>query len=226
MSELEAKIRDEIIEWWKYCDMDFILRDDLEQMISYEIVKYPIEKTRQIIDQAIKYQILIENKEKETLHVHPTIQSEIEEWQTAGKKKLSKIRALLDKKWRPQFEPSQSSQFDVLKNDIIDVITNKRAGKLRASSIKIENLDFDDRIEGIAIDKTKEGKKTEFPFLIDNSKKHIVHNCPEMQKYQENSIQFCSHLARLLMKLYAKDGETTVKWLEHLIHSKAAWQMQ
>ena len=220
---IPSDLKDIVLHWWKIIDQPKINIDELYNFIAFELFLAPLEKTKKIVQQAIRMEHLVENKELETVSLSHMLQNEFDTWQENGILKAKSMAAALNQPWRPKEELTQNMTYEALESDLIDVSVREKAGKIRSSAVTLDNLEFSQLIEGSVKQKDNDGNPLFFPFKIDLKARKIIHKCPEYDSLRKSQKSFCIHLGRVLMKLYSKDKEKTILLLRDIVDHKSQW---
>ena len=101
-----------------------------------------------MVKQAIEQGFLLQDTSLEYVKLNEILQKEYEAWQSNGEKKAKTMQKIIDTSWRKDEEISLNQKYKALLVDLIDPRVYEEAAKLRSSSVKIENLDFNQIIKG------------------------------------------------------------------------------
>lgn len=205
----------QILYWWKILDQPQITQDELQNFIAFELFTFSLEETKKKIQQAIDQKLLTYDPVTEILELSPSLKKEFEKWQEGGKVKTKKMLEILRRKWRQPIKFDEEDLYHIYYKALVDPIIDSRASKILASAVKIETVDFKSVISGKVID---------YPFHIDIKNKRIVHKCPEMTAFRIKEKNFCSHLGRVVMKLYLKFKEDTFSLLKDISQNMELWE--
>ncbi len=220
---IPSELKDIVLHWWKIIDRPQIHLDELCNFIAFDLYLAPLEKTKIIVQQAIRLHYLKENTDLESVSLSKELQTEFDAWQEKGVLKAKTMAAALAQPWRPKVELTQNMTYEALESDLIDVSVKEKAGKIRASAVTLEGLDFATSIHGHVKEKDKTGSPILYPFAINIKDRTILHQCPEYDSLRKNQKRFCTHLGRVIMKLYSKDKEKTIELLHDIVNHKHKW---
>ena len=220
-----TELSEMVLYWWKILASPSINLDKLNHFIAFELFLYPLPKTKKIVKQAIRLGYLVENEDLEEVSLSSALKQKYQEWQDQGTEKIQEMRAILARKRIPTLEITANMQYEALKSDLVDILVEKKASKLLGSSIQIKQLDFSSGIVGYAREMiVSPEQEVKYPFSILPHKKIIKHNCPEYLSLRQHQKKFCVHLARMLMKLYSKDAESTTELIRDIVSNRLQWQ--
>lgn len=218
-----ADLREIVLYWWKIIDRPTILLDELYNFIAFDLFLAPLDKTRLIVDKAIQEGYLISDPIQETVRLADDLENDFKKWQEGGIEKVQRMKDLLNQAWRPPLEISEKSVYDILQSDIADVSVREKAGKMLASAVKIDQVDFNSEIQGYGKEETEKGEDVLFPFSINVPSRIIQHNCPEYLFLRKDQKRFCPHLVRAFTKLFISDELQTQKLLRDLVDNRENW---
>ena len=211
---------------WKIIDNPRILKDTLNNFIAFDLSLTTLNKAKKMVEQAIKQGYLLEDSTLEYVKLNDNLEKEFIQWQNSGKLKVKEIQKILDTTWRPKTKISVNQHYLALLVDLIDPSIYDQATKLRSSAIKILQNDFDTEISGKIKENHGEGDAQIYPFEINIKKKELNHTCPDFINIRSKKKKFCSHLGRLIIKLYAKEPEQTVALLKNIVYNREKWQFR
>jgi hypothetical protein len=220
-----SDLKDIVIYWWKILDRPIINIDALHNFIAFDLYLFSLEKTKLIVQQAIKLKYLKYNADKEEIQLGSEMLDLFEIWQAKGSEKLMKMQKVLSEKWRDKLDISDTRKYNVYINDLIDYSIQKKANKIRPSTIQISTKDFKTSIKGTISEINDEEDEITYNFDVLPKKRKISHNCPDYLELRKNRKQFCVHLAALFKKLsvYPDTKVQTKNLVEDIVNNKDKW---
>ena len=218
-----ADLREIVLYWWKIIDRPSILLDELYNFIAFDLFLAPLDKTRAIVDKAIQDGYLIADPIQETVTLSESLNSDFQAWQKMGIEKVQRMSELITQAWRPPLEITEKSVYDILQSDIADVSVREKAGKMLASAIKVEKVDFNSEIMGYGKEENEKGEDIQYPFCINVPSRMLQHNCPEYLDLRRDQKRLCPHLVRAFTKLFISNELQTQQLIRDLVDNRESW---
>ena len=218
-----ADLEGQVLYWWKIVDKPTILLDELHNFIAFDLFLASLEKTKATVRNAIAKGLLVEEGDSELIRLAPPLAEKFAKWQENGHEKVLKMHKTLRHSWRLPLEITQNLTYSALLSDIIDISVYERAGKIRASAIKLSQEDFTQGIVGRALEYDADDNEIFFDFTIDPKNRVIHHACPDYLAVRKEQKTLCAHLARVFMKLYANNDTATFALVNDLVRHRDAW---
>ena len=218
-----ADLREIVLYWWKIIDRPTVSLDELYNFIAFDLFLAPLDKTRLIVDKAIHEGYLISDSIQETVYLSKELEADFKKWQAGGVEKVQRMNELLNQAWRPPLEITEKSVYDILQADIADVSVREKAGKMLASAVKVDRVDFNSEIVGFGKEENEKGEDIQYPFSINVISRSISHNCPEYLNLRRDQKRLCPHLVRAFTKLFISNELQTQKLIRDLVDNRDSW---
>ncbi|TFH28963.1 MAG: hypothetical protein E4G98_04590 [Promethearchaeota archaeon] len=212
-NELDALL----LYWWKIVDRPTISKEELQNFIAFDLYTFSLDETKKMLQQGIDEGYLFYDPTTEILTLHPTLQTEFDQWQAGGREKVKKMIALLQTPWCGPITFEDTQKYKIYLADLIDANTQSQASKILASAVTIVDGDFAQLLSGTIHD---------YSFIINPKTHQIKHNCPDFLHYRVKNKKFCIHLARIIMKFYSNQPEETYTLIQNIVKHKEEWEFQ
>ncbi len=207
---------------WRIIDRPLVQKEFLINYLSFDLSLFPLNKTKRIIQEAIKRGYLHENNKTEQIRLTPPMKEQFEQWQTHGFEKMQKMRELLKREWRVPMEIDEEFLFQIFRDEVMEQTVQEKAKVYRGSYISLEEVDFDAKISGTVKDYVGDDE-VYYPFVISKRNRTISHTCPMFKNVHKDNRHLCVHLARTFSKLKVKDSQKTFELLENIVDNKNEW---
>lgn len=215
------ELPDLILYIWKIVNLPYIKLDELIYKISFEMLLLSPEEAEDIINKALKANLIIEVKNDE-IKLSDELVKKLNSWQKRRKKQITENfenRKTVEK-MKKDLTEDKSSKFTILMKLFLDKGTLNRAATISDNALNI--IDFNPE-DGIIETEIKGSKEEKYLIKISINDRELYHNCHDYKNNRAKNKKFCKHLAKLFLYLKKKDEKSAISFLQGISKDSDDW---